>query len=166
MNKIFIKQKGFTLIEVILYIGIASVLFLSITTLFSALLQSRSKAETISEVEGTATQVMQLITQTIRNGIAINAPASGSSASTLSLNVVSGALNPTIFSLSSGNITMQEGANPVTVISSNLVNVSALNFKNLSNNSIEITFTLSRINPDGKSELNYTQTYYGGATIR
>lgn len=160
------KLKGFTLIEIVLYIGLASLVFLSISSLFSTLLQSSLKSRAISEVESNSVQIIQQITQTVRNATSINSPGLGSSASALSVIVPTGSLSPTIFNLSSGALQMQEGANPVTSLSSNVVTVSSLNFKNLSGNSVQFSFIISRNNPEGRSELNYTQTYYGAATIR
>lgn len=160
------KLKGFTLIEIVLYIGLASLVFLSISSLFSTLLQSNLKSRAISEVESNAVQIIQQITQTVRNAIGINSPGTGSSAPALSVSVPTGSLSPTVFDLSAGTIRMQEGVNPISNLSSNVVTVSALSFKNLSGNSVQFSFIISRNNPEGRAELNYTQTYNGAATIR
>ncbi len=160
------KLKGFTLIEIVLYIGLASLVFLSISSLFSTLLQSNLKSRAISEVESNAVQIIQQITQTVRNATGINSPGTGSSAPALSVSVPTGSLSPTVFDLSAGTIRMQEGVNPISNLSSNVVTVSALSFKNLSGNSVQFSFIISRNNPEGRAELNYTQTYNGAATIR
>lgn len=160
------KLKGFTLIEIVLYIGLASLVFLSISSLFSTLLQSNLKSRAISEAESNAVQIIQQITQTVRNATGINSPGTGSSAPALSVSVPTGSLSPTVFDLSAGTIRMQEGVNPISNLSSNVVTVSALSFKNLSGNSVQFSFIISRNNPEGRAELNYTQTYNGAATIR
>ena len=68
-------QKGFTLIELLLYIAIASIIVFTTASLLRFTLESRVKNQTIAEVEQEGIQVMQLITQTIRNATAISSPA-------------------------------------------------------------------------------------------
>lgn len=163
-------SKGFTLIELLLYIGIASIIVFSTASLLRFTLESRVKNQTIAEVEQEGAQVMQLITQTIRNGTAINSPTIGTSGASLSVNVVTGANSPTVFDLSSGRIRIKEGAGAATNITSSKVTITNLNFQNLSKtsspNTIRISFTISFINLSGRNEYNNTQNFYGSASLR
>src|SRR3989344_9374981 len=82
-----VNKKGFTLIELLLYIGLSAGMLLAISIFLSVILQSRVDNQVVSEVEQQGWQVMNNITQTIRNFDIINSPAIGGSGAQLSLNV-------------------------------------------------------------------------------
>lgn len=165
-----IYQKGFTLIELLLYISIASIIVFTTASLLRFSLESRVKNQTIAEVEQEGAQVMALITQTIRNGTAINSPTIGTSDTSLSVAVVTGANSPTVFDLSSGRIRVKEGTGATTNLTSSKVTVSNLNFQNLSRtgtpNTIRISFTITYTNSSGRNEYDFTKTFYGSANLR
>src|SRR3989344_533729 len=95
---------GYTLIELLLYVSLSAVMLLAISMTLSTFLEAKIKNQTISEVNGGGVQVMQFITQTLRNAIGINSPAIGTNGASLSLSVVDPAKDPTIFDLSAGEI--------------------------------------------------------------
>ena len=162
--------KGFTLIEILLYISISSVLLLSVSSFFSMLLQSRVKNQTVAEVEQQGLEVMQIITQALRNADVINAPAPGTSAASLSANTLISGSNPTIFDLSSGAIRITEGANPAIPLTNSHISGTNIIFKNLSRSgtpgTVRIQFTLSHNNPGGRNEQSFTKTFIASATLR
>ncbi len=164
------NNKGFTLIELLLYISIASIIVFTTASLLRFTLEGRVKNQTIAEVEQEGSQVMQLITQTIRNATAVNSPTQGNSAASLSVNVVTGANSPTVFDLSTGAIRIKEGAGTAVNLTSSHVTVSSLNFQNLSATSppdvIRISFTITYINNSGRNEYSYSQKFYGSASFR
>lgn len=163
-------QSGFTLVELVLYISITSVMILVISVFLSTLLESRIKNKTIAEVESQGARVMQLITQTARNAEAITSPALGASASSLTLDVVTVASDPAIFDLSSGVIRIKEGTGLAVALTNSRITASGLSFSNLSRAStpgtIRMTFTLSHVNTSGRNEYEYTKTFYGSASLR
>ncbi len=163
-------NRGFTLIELLLYVGIASIMLLVISTFLSTLLESRVKNQTIAEVEQQGVQVMQMITQTLRNADTINSPTAGVSAASLSVNTYTSINNPTVFDLSGGVIRIKEGTGAVVSLTNTRVTASALNFQNLSRTStpgtMRISFTLAQVNPSGRNEYNFTKTFIGSATLR
>lgn len=171
MKIYYLKSKsGFTLVELLLYVSIASIMLL-ITSLFLAtLLQSRIKNQTIAEVEQQGLQVMQLMTQTVRNADTINSPGSGASAATLSVNTISAGNNPTVFDFASGVIRIKEGAAAVVPLTNSHLTASSLSFSNLSRAStpgtIRIQFILTSVNPTGRNEYSFTKTFIGSATLR
>ncbi len=163
-------QKGFTLIELLLCVSVIGLVVFSFTGFLSLLMQSRVKNQTVAEVEQQGIQVLQIITQTGRNAETINSPPVGVSDSSLSLDVVTTANDPTVFDLSSGVIRIQEGVNPAVSLTNSRITVSDLTFQNLSPTgtpgTIRIQFTLTHINPSGRNEFNYNKTFYGTATLR
>lgn len=164
------KNNGFTLIELLLYVSIIGVMVLSVAGFLSLLMQSRVKNQTISEVEQQGLQVMQMITQTVRNAEAITSPAPGASASSLTLEVITATNDPTIFDLSSGVIRIKEGVNSAVSLTNSRVVASDLTFRNISRAStpgtIRIQFTLTHVNPSGRNEYSYSKTFYDSATLR
>lgn len=164
------KEKGFTLIELLLYISIASVIVFTTVYLFQFTLQSRVKNQTIAEVEQQGSQVMQLITQTVRNANTINSPTIGGNGTSLSLTVVDGANSPTFFDLSSGVVRIKEGTGATINLTSSRVSVTNLNFQNLSRagtpNTIRVEFTITYTDSSGRNEYDFTKTFYGSTGLR
>jgi len=140
---------GFTLIELILYVGLAAVMILAVSIFLSTMLQSRVRNQTVLEVESQGIQVMQIVTQAGRNANSIDFTTS--------------------FDLSQGVIIMNDGSGPVALTNSRVV-ASNLTFQNLSRTdtpgTIRIQFTLTHINPSERNEYDFSKTFYGSATLR
>lgn len=172
-NKMMTKpstHNAFTLVELLLYISTAAVILLVTSLFLSMLLESRIKNQTVAEVEQQGLQVMQLVTQTLRNAAAINAPAQGASASSLSLNTYTAAFNPTVFDLSGGAIRVAEGGGSPISLTNTRVSASALTFQNLSRSGtpgiIRVSFVLTSVNPSGRNEYDFSKTFYDSASLR
>jgi len=171
-NKIY-KQKrkrGFTLIELLLYVSISSIILLVTSTFLFSLLQSRIKNQTIAEVEQQGLQVMQVITQAVRNADSINTPLQGASSASLSLNTVVALNNPTIFDLASGVIRIKEGTGEAISLINSRITASSLNFQNFSRTNtpgtVRIQFTLTHTNTEGRNEYSFTKNFIGSSTLR
>jgi prepilin-type N-terminal cleavage/methylation domain-containing protein len=166
-------KKGFTLIEMLLYITILAMMVGVTAGFVMMMFSTRVKSVVVSEVENQGDQTMDMILSSIRLGTAINSPTIGTSGSSASFNVVNGASSPTLFDLTSGAIRIKEGAGAYTNITSSRVNVTSLNFQNLSQTGsptppgvVRVTFTLQHINSGGKNEYDYTETFIGTASLR
>lgn len=164
------KHRGFTLVELLLYVAIASIIILTTSLFFASLLESRVKNQSIAEVEQQGVYVMQLITQTVRNAALIISPAEGASAGTLSADTITAGNNPTVFDLSAGTIRMKEGAAAVVPLTNTRLSGSGLTFQNLSRTgtpgTIRIQFTLTHLNPEGRYEYAFAKSFTGSATLR
>lgn len=169
-NNLGASSKGFTLIEFILYISLLSILLLALSGFYGLVLRSRVKAQTIAEVEQSGVQIVQIISQSIRNASAINSPTTGNNATSLSLAVVNAGQSPTIFNLSGGVVQIKEGVATAIDLSNNRVTVSNLIFYNLSRAStpgiISFQFTVSKINASGRNELDFSKIFYASAALR
>lgn len=165
-----IRRLGFTIIELLLYVSVAAVMLLLAAGFLGTLLQSRVKNQAVSEVEDQGARAVELITQTMRNAIDATVPAPRTSGPLLSLVVATSSASPTIFDSQGGALRITEGAAPPVLLTSSRVALSGLVFQNLArlntSSTVRVQFTLSRVNPGGKSEYDYSRTFFGSANIR
>jgi prepilin-type N-terminal cleavage/methylation domain-containing protein len=94
------RQRGYTLIELLLYVAIIGTLLTTVVYFFGTVIDARVKNQTILEVNDQGAALMDYLTQTIRGATSITTPATGLAAPSLTLVVPTGSLSPTIFSLS------------------------------------------------------------------
>lgn len=169
------KQSGLTLIELLLYIAIFSVIITAIVSVAISATAQRIRNDVVAEVDYQGEATMSYITQTIRNAQSVNSPIANNSSASISVNTIISANNPTVFDgVSDGSrqrIRTREGS-PSTdnFLTNNRVTVTGMNFTNRAiiggRDSISIQFTIQYYNPSGRPELNYQKTFYGGVTLR
>ncbi|MFA5076441.1 MAG: hypothetical protein WC480_03435 [Patescibacteria group bacterium] len=166
------NKKGFTVIELVLYIAITASILLVVSNFVFMILNARVKGQVIAEVEQQGIQVMQTITQTIRNSTGVTAPAIGSSAAALTLTMTDITKTPTTFSLSnSGIISITEGALAATAaLTNDRVVVSDLIFSNWAisgtNDLVRVQFTVTYLNPANVNQYQYSKIFYATASRR
>lgn len=164
------QQKGFTLIEAILYVGISSLVIFAVSFFLIFLLQINIKNQTVAEIDSQSLFVIRLINQTIRNSINVEGPIPNESDSVLSLEMADSLKNPTDFFTENGVLYIKEGTSERVALTNSLVSLSELIFENYSVNSlkdsISFSFVLSRINNSGRNEYNYSKKFYGAASTR
>lgn len=170
MKKKISLKKAFTLIEVLLYLSLSSIIVLIIASMWVTVTETRDRSEAMSTVNAEGQQLINTITQVIRNANSINTPTTGASGTSLSLAMGTPAINPTIIALSGSNVTLTEGATPAVTLNSQRVTVGALTFRNLtrpaSSGVVRIELTLNYVNTTGKPSLNYSETFYATASLR
>ncbi len=164
------RSEGFTLVELLLYVTIASAILMVISLFLGALLQSRIKNQTMAEVEQQGAQAMYTILRVARSADSINTPSTGSTTGTLALSIPAiPANNPSSVSLSSGAIMITEGLGSPIALTNNQVTVSNLSFENVSrvgtSGSVRVSFTITYNNPSGRNEYAFEKTFYGSATL-
>lgn len=167
------KSAGFTLIELLLYIAVSSIILTAVSGLFVLVLQYRIKNQTVAEVEQQGIQVLQIMTQIVRNAGSIPAPTPGNAQASLTVDVVSAALDPTVFDISGGVIRITEdsdGTPVTTALTSSRLIASDLSFENLAAvgepDSLRIRFTLTHVNNTDRNEYTYTKTFETTANIK
>jgi len=170
MKSNILKKPGFTLVEVLLYLALLSIVIGVVASFVTVTLNFKARTYAISEVEQCGNQIILMISRSIRNGTAINSPSIGTSSSSLSINTTTPVNNPTQFILSGTTLNMQEGATPAFALTPATIRVTSLTFTNVArpgtNGTIRIQMTLSFSNPNNRQESNYSQTFYGTADIR
>lgn len=164
------SKPGFSLLEIILYTALASFILVALTLFLGSILEARIKNQTIAEVEQQGIQIMQQITQDIRNAGIINSPSQGISSSFLSIDGTVPANNPAVFDLADNAVTVREGFGQTIRMTSQRIIASNLTFQNLSRTGtpgiIRISFTLSNVNPNGRNEYEYTKTFSTSVSLR
>ncbi|MFA6130877.1 MAG: prepilin-type N-terminal cleavage/methylation domain-containing protein [Patescibacteria group bacterium] len=162
------RAKGFTLIELLLYIACASVILLLGGSFLHMVLETRVRQEVMSTVEEEGRFAMNTIIAEIRTASHVAAPLPAITSTSLLLDMPGGTQET--FVLSGTVLVFTRGVNPSLSLTSNLVEISNLQFQNVSaenaGDSIKITFTLSHVNSSNKSEYTYVQTFTSATTIR
>lgn len=161
---------GVTLLEVLLYVALSTGLLLTATSLASLAVEARVKNQTIAEVEKQGAQIVQRLGQSIRNAVAITSPATSTSASSLTLEMAESAANPTVFDLNNSVVRLQTGGGVPVSLSNSRVAVSDLVFYNYSYadtpGTISFSFTVTHKNENDRYLYNFSQTFYGTASLR
>ncbi|OGY92189.1 MAG: hypothetical protein A3B31_00695 [Candidatus Komeilibacteria bacterium RIFCSPLOWO2_01_FULL_53_11] len=164
------RSSGFTLIELIIYVAITTILVSLITLFLASLQEARIKSETVAEVEQQGLQVLQRMTHAIRNAQTITSPSVGSSGASLVLDVIAAAADPTVFDESGGAIRITEGAGSAVPLTNDYVTMSALTFSNRTAAGtpglVQVIFTITRLNIVGRNEYAYTRTFGTSVSLR
>jgi len=164
------NYNGFTLVELVVYISLVSIMLLGIASFTKIILQTRARNQIIIEVEQQGIQIAQILTHTICNAENITLPVIGSTDSSLTLDVVSTGDDPTIFSLDGNIINIKEGAGNQINLNNSRTEVQDLILQNLSRSDtpgiVKFSFILNYNNQSGRPEYNYSKTFYGSTSLR
>ncbi|MDP2789798.1 MAG: prepilin-type N-terminal cleavage/methylation domain-containing protein [bacterium] len=164
------QVRGFTLVELLLYVALTTIMVGTISVFLFMTLQVRVKNQVINEVEQQGQQAMQRITQVIRNATDITAPVQGASGASTTLVVTPTGNSPTVFALTAGALRITEGAGTAVVLTNGRVIASALTFTNLSRSAsshdLRVQFTLTAVNNSGRNEYDFAKTFTTSAHVR
>lgn len=136
MKKNILKQKiqkknGFSLLELLVYIAILSILVVVVSNIFISISKSRGQSQAKTEVNSSVRLVTELIRQDIKNASVVSVPASaGSSGSSLTL--TRGGVT-IIYDVSSGVLRRKEGAATAINITNSNISVDTLTFTRIEN---------------------------------
>ncbi|MBI2097782.1 MAG: type II secretion system protein [Candidatus Vogelbacteria bacterium] len=123
-------KRGFTLIELLIYLALVSVVVTSLILWVLNLSGVRNKNFAAVEVAANSQFVISEITREIKQAEAIVAPAAGAAGATLELDRP-GALPNAVFRAVAGALYFEVVGNPPVAVSSSLVEVADLVFRNL-----------------------------------
>jgi len=168
MKNILKNKKGFTLVELLLYIAIVGVLVGSVGATFLLYSNGKTKAKVIADVEYSGNYTSRLIEQTIRDASSIVSPATSTASGTMSLAMASSTLNPTVFKVISNRLYITEGVGSAIPLTPALYTISSSTFINSSkpNSSGSVSYSFTMGNISNNNNFSYQQTFYGSATIR
>lgn len=158
------RQKGFTLIELTLYVSLMSMFLLALVLFLTAIFEARERQHIMAEVEQQGIQIILALTSTINKADSIDVPTLGQDVPSLTLTMYESLENPTIFSLDGSTLIMSIGASSATPLHNDKVSITALAFRNITPpdtpGSVQIVVTLaSRPKPGGRTVFSYTKTF-------
>jgi type II secretory pathway pseudopilin PulG len=168
------NNHGFTLIEILIYITMFSLIIGAVVGLAILATSQRQKNQVLNIVNLQGESVISIINQDIDNSSSITSPSLGNSATTLTLAMPTTAANPTVFSSyndgSTTHLEISQGSPAVTTYLTNShVILSNLNFSNkgLSSTpgSILYSFTLTYKTNSVLQEFNFQKNFYGSASL-
>lgn len=158
------NKKGFTLIELMIYIAIVAGILIVATSFAWNVINSRTKTFVIQEVEQNGRFIIEKISRSALGAQSITAPLVGATGSSLDLIVDDAPLTTVDFILNAESIQMSNDGGPYIDLNSNNVRVTNLDFINLSSadsrtKNIKIRFTLDHVNPENRQEWSYSDTF-------
>ncbi len=182
MNKRYKNKRGFTLMEMIFYVSLTSLIVLSMSSFFQLIQQIKVKNQAISVVEEQGTFVANKINETIRNArnnistMIICTPESLTPSDELYLDTDGNCGNNTAdqikFSVDSGTgiISITQGADTYDLTDVRVLVGYADNSSNYfeygGGDSVDYSFKLSAKSYGSTWEYQYSKDFSGAATIR
>jgi prepilin-type N-terminal cleavage/methylation domain-containing protein len=161
------NKQGFTLVEVMVYVAIIALMMTTLVLFSINLIQVRAKQRVIHNVEANAARIFERLADAARHAEGINTGAStfNSDPGTLSVNIVSAGVDPTIFSLTADDGVFQanEGGAGNVAITTDDVAITNLVFTNLTSVTdigiIKVEFTVAAVNNSGNPLYSYEESF-------
>ncbi len=160
---------GLTLVELVIYVAMTSLILGSVVICMHLALQSRAQQSILSEVEDEGVRIMSLISGDIRNANTIIVPAVAGSGNVLQFTnpKYPGAVR---YELSGTDIYLRGAPLGDVKLNSSLVSVVGVTFERAPSTfgvgNVRIRLQLSWNGPSPRQEFKYTQTFITSATTR
>ena len=160
------KQAGLTLLELLLYVSLASIALLVFFSMYQLVIQSRQKSYNLVEVNWQGVQIIQHVTQTLRSATSVNLLPSSSDDE---ITIIDNNTDSVRFYYEDGQLWEQVNNNDPLPLTNNLIQMTDLEFHNVSRgsapSSINLEFTLVSVgNTD--SAYHYSQAFTAAASLR
>lgn len=156
-------NQGFTLIELIVYLGIVSVFMTSAVYFSWDILFGQVKSEVAQEVQQNSRVALQRMTYEIRRAKAINSVGSG-----LSLSMADD--TTTVFDVNvDGVLQINEDGGGAVALTSDKVQVTSLTFTDRSigdSKNVKIELTISHVNPENVQEWKREESFETTVEVR
>jgi type II secretory pathway pseudopilin PulG len=155
-----LTKPGFSLMELLLYVGLSGTVVVLYSVLLFSAQSSREKSETALEVNEQLRFAMSAIERDVLDADSLDYPLPGNASSSLYLSSQDVARNPVVFRLDSGRIYQDEGASS-SPLTSQRVLVESLDFNAStigSSTVIQAAITMRSHNPSGRQENEYSQS--------
>lgn len=160
------KNKGFTLIEFMVYTIILAVLINAIGEVALNVFQIGSRTDTIQEVSHNGRFALQKIGQAINSAKAVVYPETEGDSLTLEFQEED--KNPTVFDVSGNALRMKEGNKEYIELTSSKINVEGITFKRIDStglDSVKIEMNISLKNQKELPEYEFNNFFTGAFTV-
>ncbi|MFA5134897.1 MAG: type II secretion system protein [Patescibacteria group bacterium] len=158
------KQRGFSLIEMVIYIALIVGILITATSFAWTIINSKTKALVMQEVEQNGRLIVEKVAQAAHGASAVSLPGTGVAGTALELEYQDASKDPVRFSFSGSSLTMSEGAGAAAKLHSDSVVIADLQFVNVSSTdartvNVFFTVTLEHVNPENRQEWAYSNTF-------
>ena len=140
------KRNGVTLIELLIFVGIFTIVMGTFVTMLVAITNVQTHQSSQAAVTRESQFLLQQIQYNVELASVIDIPQD-TATTTLRLRMPSAAIDPTIISVSSGTVYIQQGNGPQVALTSAKVSVSNLSFTRRANppghDSVSTAFTIA-----------------------
>lgn len=141
------RRPGTTLVELLLFLAFFALSSGAVLAFFFSTSEQRIRQQTVMTVDQSGIQLLQTLSERVRNAERIIAPAIGASGSILTLQMPAEEDSPSIFSVQSGSVLLVSHDTPI-YLGSERVFVSDFVVRNTSSSadrqSVLINFTITR----------------------
>lgn len=162
------NKKGFTLIEIIVYLGILAMIVTAFISFSLAIANVKNKIYVIQAVNSNARNALELISQKIKSANDVSLPVVGTSDSILALDMPVGQ-SDVVFSLVDGVLYMGTDLNAPVAVTADEIQISELVFSNLARkknrDSIQVFIRTNYRYADSR-EFEYENTFQTTITTR
>ena len=165
------NSPGFSLMEVVLYVGIGAIMLGAVTAFYFSIQTAGLKNQTILEIEEGGTAALAPMLQAARSATGVTGLGRGRSTSVLTLRMTDQSRNPTVFDVSNGVLRVREGRAgvpvPLTVPRVRVARFLVTNVAPAGSSAVlRFELTLTAVNPSGRNEYDYGRTFLGTAALR
>ena len=175
MKKLQCQSRGFTFIELLLYIAILSSVLVLVSGFLWNIALGYIKENSYQELQQNGRFAFMKITQAVKQSNKIISPVPGVSAATLSLQMDNASLNPTVFDVVGGKLRITQGTAAPIELTTDRMSLSGLKFTNLSYDKtpgiVRVEAQLDSVNKSGlnayKASMNLVTSIalFAGKTI-
>lgn len=158
------RGRGATILEFLIYVAIISTVLVTVARFAAEFVSTQTKAVAIAEVSQNARYAMARMEAEVRGSTGINVGAStfGSSPGTLSVSTATSATDPTIFTLTSGVLTVKQGTGATLALTGSKIEVLEFQVDNVSvtgkTRAVRLHLRVRHLNPGGLEEFNAETT--------
>lgn len=163
------KRQGFTIVELLIYMGILSIVLVVLTQIFTTIVDFQLQSQSVSSVQQDGRFIMSRLQYDINRAQTIVNPALGTQSTQLTI-TINGTNYQYSLSASPGNMQLNDGA--TDILNSYDTNVSNLTFTHFGNatsvqipnpkNAIKVSFTItSKIQSNGNFETKNFESTIG-----
>ena len=164
------KIRGFTLIEILLYLSLFVVVVLGSVAFIHTMFETNVKTKVILEADNEAEHALAIIAQYVRNGVVIFSPNKNQTGDILIMQSLDESQSPILFGIIDDSIVMSTGGLSTTTLTSANIKVSNLKFTNAGSvngkDSIKISFKVNTQGENKRQEYTYEKTYEATASLR